>query len=144
MANADDKKVLGLLRKTALLADLPAEPVSRLLPGARVESFRPRQVIYLPGDKSLGVHFIAQGRVKVSKVTRDGKELTLAQYNQGADIAFPVAGATGRLWPSGGRSFWRPPQDERRSSAAATAKSRIVVRPSCPRPFCGRRFPGGA
>lgn len=78
MANPDEKRVLGLLRKSALLSDLPAETVARLVAGAKVETFRQRQVIYLPGDRSVGVHFLAQGRVKVSKVTRDGKELTLA------------------------------------------------------------------
>ena len=46
-------------------------------------SYRPRQVIYLPGDRAQGVHFLAQGRIKISKVTRDGKELTLAYRTEG-------------------------------------------------------------
>jgi CRP-like cAMP-binding protein len=43
----------------------------------------PRQVIYLPGDRAQGIHFLAQGRIKISKVTRDGKELTLAYRTEG-------------------------------------------------------------
>jgi CRP-like cAMP-binding protein len=39
--------------------------------------------VYLPGDRAASVHFIASGRVKVSKVTRDGKELTLAYRTSG-------------------------------------------------------------
>ena len=40
-------------------------------------------MIYLPGDRSQGVHFLASGRIKISKVTRDGKELTLAYRGEG-------------------------------------------------------------
>ena len=53
-------------------------------PAARkLETFRARQVVYLPGDRAVGVHFLANGRVKISKVTRDGKELTLAYRTTG-------------------------------------------------------------
>lgn len=79
----DEKKVLATLRKAPLLAELPTEALARLITDARLETFRGRQVIYLPGDRSFGVHVIGQGRVKVSKVTRDGKELTLAYRTTG-------------------------------------------------------------
>ncbi len=78
MGTQEDRRVLGMLRKSPVLADAPVDRLEALLPQAKVENFRPRQVIYLPGDRSFGVHFLAQGRVKVSKVTRDGKELTIA------------------------------------------------------------------
>ncbi|EDM81471.1 Cyclic nucleotide-binding:Bacterial regulatory protein, Crp [Plesiocystis pacifica SIR-1] len=42
-----------------------------------------RQVIYLPGDPGEQIFFINGGRVKTSKVTRDGKELTLAYRGAG-------------------------------------------------------------
>ncbi|HEX2570711.1 MAG TPA: Crp/Fnr family transcriptional regulator [Polyangia bacterium] len=44
---------------------------------------RRRQVIYLPGDPGHSVYFVNGGRVKISKVTRDGKELTLAYRGPG-------------------------------------------------------------
>ena len=50
---------------------------------SRWARYRPRQVIYLPGDRAQGIHFLAQGRIKISKVTRDGKELTLAYRTEG-------------------------------------------------------------
>lgn len=59
------------------------EILLRLLPGAKVGNYRARQVIYLPGDRAQGVFVVAQGRVKISKVTRDGKELTLAYRTAG-------------------------------------------------------------
>src|SRR3954465_12280596 len=54
-----------------------------LLPGVAMGTYRARQVIYLPGDRAQGVHFLASGRIKISKVTRDGKELTLAYRAEG-------------------------------------------------------------
>jgi CRP-like cAMP-binding protein len=85
MPNAEEKRLAGMLRKAAVLADAPADLLVRLSPGAKIESYRPRQVVYLPGDRAFGVHFLVSGRVKVSKVTRDGKELTLA-YRTGGDF----------------------------------------------------------
>lgn len=83
MLSADQKKVLGLLRKATLLSGLTTESFERLATTSRGETYRARQVVYLPGDRSFGVHFLLSGRVKVSKVTRDGKELTLAYRTAG-------------------------------------------------------------
>jgi CRP-like cAMP-binding protein len=83
MANAEEKKLLGLLRKAAVLAEASPDVLTRVAAGAKVETYRARQVIYLPGDRAFGAHFLAAGRVKISKVTRDGKELTLAYRTAG-------------------------------------------------------------
>jgi CRP-like cAMP-binding protein len=83
MPNAEEKRALGVLRKAPTLADLSHEALGKLLAGAELRQFRARQVVYLPGDRASGVHFLGAGRVKVSKVTRDGKELTLAYRNTG-------------------------------------------------------------
>ena len=83
MPTAEEKRTLGLLRKCDVLAKVPVEAILRLVAGARSTGFRARQVIYLPGDRAQGVFFLAQGRVKISKVTRDGKELTLAYRTSG-------------------------------------------------------------
>lgn len=85
MPTAEEKRTLSLLRKCDVLANVPPEVVQQMLPGARIGAYRPRQVVYLPGDRAQGVFFVAQGRVKISKVTRDGKELTLA-YRTGSDF----------------------------------------------------------
>src|SRR3954451_10351577 len=80
---ADDKEVIGLLRKCEVLAESPLDTLHAVLPGLTIGTYRPRQVIYLPGDRAQGVHFLTSGRIKISKVTRDGKELTLAYRNEG-------------------------------------------------------------
>jgi CRP/FNR family transcriptional regulator, cyclic AMP receptor protein len=85
MPTAEEKRTVSLLKKCDVLSNLSLEVVQRMLPGAKIGGYRARQVVYLPGDRAQGVFFVAQGRVKISKVTRDGKELTLA-YRTGGDF----------------------------------------------------------
>jgi len=81
--NGEDKRALALLRKCEVLSEIPVEALQVLGPNLKVGTYRPRQVIYLPGDRAQGVHFLTGGRIKISKVTRDGKELTLAYRTEG-------------------------------------------------------------
>src|SRR3954469_19690941 len=83
MPSGEDKQTLAQLRRCDVLSDITAEALQALLPGITMGSYRPRQVIYLPGDRAQGIHFLASGRIKISKVTRDGKELTLAYRAEG-------------------------------------------------------------
>jgi CRP/FNR family cyclic AMP-dependent transcriptional regulator len=78
MPTAEEKKILSILKKADALADASSSALTKLTDGAQMGSYRARQVVYLPGDRAAGIHFLASGRVKISKVTRDGKELTLA------------------------------------------------------------------
>ena len=80
---ADEKKSLWYLKKIALFADLPAPVVQKLSETVELREIRRRQVIYLPGDPGASIFFVNGGRVKISKVTRDGKELTLAYRGPG-------------------------------------------------------------
>jgi CRP/FNR family transcriptional regulator, cyclic AMP receptor protein len=83
MPTAEEKRVLSVLRKSPALDEASAEALGRLVPDAQLATFRARQVVYLPGDRASGIHFVGNGRVKISKVTRDGKELTLAYRGTG-------------------------------------------------------------
>jgi len=85
MSQGEEKRVLQILRRCPVLGDVPVEVLSRLASTSLPTTFRARQVVYLPGDRAQGLHFIANGRVKISKVTHDGKELTLA-YRTGGDF----------------------------------------------------------
>lgn len=73
----DTKRTLWYLKKIPLLADLGAEVLARLAERVEQREVRRREVIYLPGDPGQSLFFVNGGRVKVSKVTRDGKALTL-------------------------------------------------------------------
>jgi CRP-like cAMP-binding protein len=80
---SDDKKALWYLKKIGLFQDLPANALTRIADTVEIREVRRRQVIYLPGDPGAAVYFVNGGRVKISKVTRDGKELTLAYRGPG-------------------------------------------------------------
>jgi len=79
----DEKRVLWYLRKIPILEGLAQNHVQKLVSGVEVREIPRRQVIYLPGDPGETLYFINGGRVKCSKVTRDGKELTLAYRGAG-------------------------------------------------------------
>jgi CRP/FNR family cyclic AMP-dependent transcriptional regulator len=85
MPTAEEKKILSVLKKAEALADASSATIAALAEGAQMGTYRARQVVYLPGDRAAGIHFLANGRVKISKVTRDGKELTLA-YRAAGDF----------------------------------------------------------
>ena len=74
----DEKRALWYLRKIPLLQDVSQDTFQKLLKVVELREIRRRQVVYLPGDPGDAVYFVNGGRLKVSKVTRDGKELTLA------------------------------------------------------------------
>jgi CRP-like cAMP-binding protein len=79
----DEKRALWYLKKIPLFQDLSHETMHRLVQCIEMREVRRRQVIYLPGDPGQAVFFVNGGRVKISKVTRDGKELTLAYRGPG-------------------------------------------------------------
>jgi CRP-like cAMP-binding protein len=79
----DEKRVLWYLRKIPLLENVNPGRLQELVSAVEIREIPRRQVIYLPGDPGASVYFINGGRVKCSKVTRDGKELTLAYRGAG-------------------------------------------------------------
>jgi CRP/FNR family cyclic AMP-dependent transcriptional regulator len=74
----DEKRVQWYMRKIPLLQDVSADTIQKMVKAAELREIRRRQVVYLPGDPGDAIYFVNGGRLKVSKVTRDGKELTLA------------------------------------------------------------------
>jgi CRP/FNR family transcriptional regulator, cyclic AMP receptor protein len=79
----EERRALWYLKKIPLLVDLGAEELSGLANVVNLEEIRRRRVIFLPGDPGTSVFFVNGGRVKISRVTRDGKELTLAYRGPG-------------------------------------------------------------
>jgi CRP-like cAMP-binding protein len=81
----DEKRALWYLKKLPLFQDLPHDTLVKLAESVHLHEIKRRHVIYLPGDPGNAVFFTNGGRVKISKVTRDGKELTL-DYRGPGDI----------------------------------------------------------
>lgn len=75
---SDLKRTLWYLKKIPLLADLGPEVLARMAERVEMKEIRRREVVYLPGDPGRSLFFVNGGRIKVSKVTRDGKALTLS------------------------------------------------------------------
>lgn len=80
---ADERKAIGWFKKVPLLEGVSADVLVRLAQRVEIQQLRRRRVVYLPGDPGTWVYFVLAGRVKISKVTRDGKELTLALRTPG-------------------------------------------------------------
>lgn len=72
------RRIASHLRRSPLLAELGADTLVRLAEHARWREASRREVVYLPGDPGSALLFVVAGRVKLSRVTRDGKALTLA------------------------------------------------------------------
>lgn len=79
----DERRALWYLRKIPLLEGVASEHVRALAAVVEIKEFRRRQIVYLPGDPGDHVFFIQGGRVKCSKVSREGKELTLDYHGPG-------------------------------------------------------------
>ena len=73
----DTKRTLWYLKKVPLLAQLGPDALARLSEKVVLREVRRREVVFLPGDPAETIYLVNGGRVKISKVTRDGKALTL-------------------------------------------------------------------
>ncbi len=79
------KRVLWFLSQSRLFAELDEESLVQLADQLDLREIKRREVIYLPGDPGDTIFLLNEGRVKLSKVTRDGKALTLA-YCKGSEL----------------------------------------------------------
>jgi CRP-like cAMP-binding protein len=79
----DPKRTLWYLKKVAVLAEAGPDLLARLAEKVELREVRRRDVVYLPGDPSRSVYFVCGGRMKICKVTRDGKSLTLGYCGPG-------------------------------------------------------------
>jgi CRP-like cAMP-binding protein len=79
----EDKGTPFYLKQSPLFGRLSTSELSDVCESATLEEARRRHVFFISGDPGDQVFFIATGRVKISRVTRDGKELTLAYRSAG-------------------------------------------------------------
>jgi CRP/FNR family transcriptional regulator len=66
------------LQRVALLAGLDDVDLQLLTPMTRQQAIARRQYVYLPDDPSDSLFILLEGKVRVAKLSRDGKEITLA------------------------------------------------------------------
>lgn len=71
------------LKQIKLFSNLGKEDMDHLDQVTRMEDVRRRQPIYLPGDNPDSVYLLKAGRVKISRISKEGKELTLGILEPG-------------------------------------------------------------
>lgn len=77
------KTKLWYLQNIDLFKELTNEEMKTLDRITSMSSVKKKAPIYLPGDPSQQVYLLKSGRVKISRITADGKEITLALLKAG-------------------------------------------------------------
>jgi CRP/FNR family transcriptional regulator, cyclic AMP receptor protein len=74
---------IDLLRHVSYFASLPDGLLSALAAAAVERRFARGQVIFLEGDPCAGLHIVAEGQVRIFKVSPQGREQVLEQIEAG-------------------------------------------------------------
>ena len=74
---------LGLLRELELFSGLSDDDIAAIGHATTMTHCRPRQTIMSPDDPPDRIHILKAGKVRVYRVTPDGKQLTLDIYEKG-------------------------------------------------------------
>lgn len=82
-SSAINQKRYWFMGKVRVFQDISTEDAEYLDGLMETIRCKRKQVVFMPGDASDRVYFIRSGLVKISKVTDDGKELTLMFLSQG-------------------------------------------------------------
>lgn len=81
--NAAESKKLWYLKQIKLFAGLSWKEMRELQRITKMETYPKGQLVYLPGDSSDTVYLLKKGRVKISRVNDDGKEMLLTILEPG-------------------------------------------------------------
>ncbi len=76
----------ALLRRAALFASLPENLVADLAAVAVERRYGRGQVIFLEGEPCAGLHIVAEGQVRIYKVSPGGREQVLEQVGPGVSF----------------------------------------------------------
>ena len=65
------------LKKTEIFKDLQDEELNEIAPYIREKSFMKREMIFSEGDPPDFLYIVKDGKVKVTKLSHEGKEIIL-------------------------------------------------------------------
>ncbi len=94
-----DQELIALLRQTSLFESLEEEFLLELVTSGRRKSYDADQMVFMQGDKAIGLYVVLQGRVKVFKVSPKGREQTLMIMTSGQPVG-EVAVLSGEAYPA--------------------------------------------
>jgi CRP-like cAMP-binding protein len=89
----------AVLRANPVFAGLPAGELDGLAAVAREESFRPRDYVFMEGDRADWLWIVTSGRVKIVRHSRGGKDVVLELLGPG-EIFGGVAVIERRPYPA--------------------------------------------
>jgi len=81
---------IDVLRKTALFATLPDDDLRRIADLAVSRRFAKKEAVFREGDRADGFYIVASGKVKVYKLSGEGKEQVLHILEAGQTFAEAV------------------------------------------------------
>jgi CRP/FNR family transcriptional regulator len=105
--------LISFLSQTMMFQDLSVEQLAEIAKRAIAQSYNKGDVIFHQGDEGIGFFVVKSGRVKVFKVSGDGKEQILHIFSRGDHFA-EVPAFDGDCFPA---------------SAAAIEKSEVLFFP---------------
>lgn len=77
------KSKIWYLKKIRLFKEMTSEEMGELDRITRMESVKKKTPIFFPGDPSQQVYLLKEGRVKISRVSEEGREVTIALLEPG-------------------------------------------------------------
>ena len=83
-------KMIDILRKTPLFATLPDDDLRRVADLAVSRRFSKKEAVFREGDRADGFYIVASGKVKVFKLSGEGKEQILHVLEAGQTFAEAV------------------------------------------------------
>jgi len=76
-------ETVDALKKIDIFSHLDSPHIERIAPIASVHRFSEKQVIYMPSDPRARLYAIVSGRVKLTQLSPEGKELVLCVLGKG-------------------------------------------------------------
>lgn len=71
------------LKQFGIFTGLTDSELESLSEAITLKRYKKRDIVYLPGDKREGIFLLHKGKVKVSRLSEDGRELTMEIYKEG-------------------------------------------------------------
>jgi CRP-like cAMP-binding protein len=90
--------LLEEFQKTEIFSRLEPENLAALLRIARMRRAEAGQLLFDAGDRATGFYVLLEGRIKLSKISADGKEYILRVVRPGETFA-EAAAFSGRIYP---------------------------------------------
>lgn len=72
-----EKTTLWYIRSNKILSSLPEDELNRMVNLLRPVNIRKKNFIYNTGDSADTVYILKEGRIKITRFTEDGRELTI-------------------------------------------------------------------